>query len=166
MNRSLPLRFDRSIPLVEAIFRIVEGTGSEVEALEILLEAESESEVRFVTKHPSVSPEPFPLERYREVVEPRIDSFLTQTHLVLGSSEYNRLEVIIAENYTYEWTHREWGYTLANWANKHQWLGHDEWNYLDFYGGPNDRVVTDYNAWCEAAMKLIEQRSMLRSKLA
>ncbi len=162
MTEAFPLKFDLSIPFVEAIFRVVEGNGKESEALQILLAAESDSEVKFLVEKPSESLAQIPVERYQEFVEPKITRFLTQTHLVLGSNEYNRLQVVLAENHTYLWTHREWGHTMANWANSHVWLGHNEWNYLDFYGGLNDRVVEKYNAWCEVAMKVIE----LRSKLA
>lgn len=163
MNKILPLRFDRSIPLVDAILQIIEGTGTETEALQMLLDAESDSEVKFVVNKPSELLELIPLERYQELVEPRINRFLTQTHLVLGSNEYSRLEVLIAENYKYMWAHREWAHMLASWANRNQWLGYNQWNYLDFYGGLNDKVVENYNAWCEVAMRLIELRSRLAS---
>jgi hypothetical protein len=50
---------------------------------------------------------------------------------------------------------------LADWANETEWLGSASWNYLDFYGGPNDRLIVNYNAWCEALMRVIRAKTDL-----
>jgi hypothetical protein len=159
MKSGLPLKMDRSVPFVEAIFRLIRGSGTEAEAVEILSSAESQTGVALSSKQPSQSCEEVPGERYQEIVEPRMNDFLNRTNLVLGSADYDRLHIIIAEQFTYSWTHREWGHAMAKWANNTGWLDSHDWNYLDFYGGLNERAVEDYNAWCVAAMRVIEIKS-------
>lgn len=161
MDIASPLKLDRRVPFVDAIFRIMVGSGRESEGVELLLEAEALCEVKFLSVAPSQHPKEIPVERYEEFVENRMNHFLTRTHLVLGSREYSELHVLIADNYTYSWTHREWGHMLAKWANAARWLDRAEWEYLDFYGGLNDRVVENYNAWCATVMKVIETRSKI-----
>ena len=109
------------------------------------MEPDTVAEVKLISTEPTQPPKQISVERYEEFVEGRMNRFFSQTHLVLGSKEYSGLHILIAGNYSYAWTHREWGYMLAKWANNIRWLGHDEWNYLDFYGGPNDRVIDKYD---------------------
>ena len=161
METELPLKLDRSNSFVNAVFRVLEGSSSEREAVSLLLDAESLSEVKLLTKEPSKPQEPIPVESYQEMVEPRMNQFLTRTQLVFGSYEYKHLYVVIADDYNYSWTEREWGQMLAGWANKTQWLGRLDWNYLDLYGGLNDRVVENYNSWIEVAMRVVEMKSNL-----
>lgn len=160
-GNSIPLKLNRSVPFVDTIFRIIEGVGSELEAMQILSEAETVTEVQLLsTKQPPPSKQ-IPVEDYEAFVEPRMNKFLSQTNLVLGSTEYSDLHIVIANNYSYAWTHREWGYMLAKWANGIRWLGSEEWKYLDFYGGINDRVVENYDAWCATVLRVIEMKSNL-----
>ena len=159
MKTALPLKLDRSVPFVNAIFRIIEGTATGPEAVHLLSNAEAESEVKLSSKEPSQPCEAVSVEQYQEIVEPRMNRFLDRTHLVLGRAEYDRLHISIAGKYTYSWTHREWGHAIAKWANNIGWLNRHDWNYLDFYGGLNDKVVENYNAWCAAVIRVIEIKS-------
>jgi len=161
METVFPVKLDRSVPLVDAIFRVIEGTCSELEAIQLLSEAETLTEVKLLSTKPPPPSKQIPVEDYEKLVEPRMNQFLSETHLVLGSKEYNDLHILIANDYSYAWTHREWGYMLAKWANDIRWLGHFDWNYLDFYGGLNDRIVENYDAWCATAMRIIEIKSNL-----
>ena len=63
---------------------------------------------------------------------------------------------VLIDDFTYSWTHREWGHMMAKWANSEEWLGCNEWQYLDFYGGLNDRLIEHYNPWSATAMRVIE----------
>lgn len=157
----IPLKLDRSVPLVDAIFRVIEGTGTELEAVSILVGAENLYGVKLSTTKPPKPLKKIPVEKYSELIEDRMNQFLSATHLIIGSSEYSQLSIVLLGNYTYSWTHREWGHMLANWANETKWLGSDGWNYLDFYGGPNDRLIESYNAWCETLMRVIATKSDL-----
>jgi hypothetical protein len=84
------------------------------------------------TKPPIQSVQEVSVERYSELIEARMQRFLSATHLVIGSAESSRFHVLALGGYTYHWTHREWGQMLANWANQSRWLGVETWNSLDF----------------------------------
>jgi hypothetical protein len=162
MNSNDPrisLTLDRSVPFVDAVFRILDGTGTEVEAVNILRDIERLCEVELSTAKQTRALEEIPLERYSELVEDRMNKFLSATHFAIGSAEYNQLRIVIMKRYTYPWTHREWANMLAKWANKTSWLGWKSWNYLDFYGGPNDRLIENYDVWIETALRIVRTKS-------
>jgi len=159
-NQQTRLKLDRSVPFVNAVFQIIEGSGTETEAARILGEAERAHDVKFLSGSPDETIKEIPANKYTELVEPKIRGLLSTTHLVIGSAEYGRLHIVIAERHTYNWTHREWANMLADWANQIRWLGVENWKYLDFYGGPNDRLIENYNDWCATAMNVIHTKSI------
>lgn len=160
-NSQMPLKLNRAIPFVDMTFRIIEGTASIAEVVNILRDAETANQVKLLTQSPDPPPKEIPVESYAELVEERMHNFLTTTHLVLGSYHYSQLSVILIDDYTYAWTDREWGYMIAKWATETKWLGVDTWNYLDFYGGPNNLVIEHYNEWSEMAMQVIAAKCAL-----
>lgn len=101
-----PLKLDRSVPFVDAVFRIIEGAGTQFEAVNVLREAESVCGIELTTKPPIQSVQEVMIERYTELIEPRMQRFLSATHLVIGSAESSRLHVLALGGYTYKWTHR------------------------------------------------------------
>lgn len=148
---------DRSIPFVDAVFRILEGAGTESEAALILRDAEARNGIRFSTVCRVPEAIHLPDELY-EAAEHNIHRFLTETQMVFGGYEYAQLDVMYGD-YVGLWSHRSWGALVAGWANQTNWLGKSDWNYLDFYGGLNDRVVRDYLTWSEAMMRVIQVKS-------
>jgi len=158
-NQQLPLNLDRSVPFVDAVFRILDGTSTEIQAVGILRDVERLCGVEVSTAKQSRLLQEIPVEKYTELVENRMNDFLSATHFVLGSAEYSQLSIVILGSYTYPWTHREWANMVARWTNKTSWLGAKNWNYLDFYGGPNDRLIENYNAWVETALRIVRIKS-------
>ena len=152
------LQLDRSTPFVDAALRVVEGTGTDLEAIEILLHAEGTYHVQFLVK-PNRELKELPEELYDSYVEGDLFAFLSATHLVLGSYDYDKLTIIFGDSFTYTWSHRAWGVMIAEWANRTQWLGVSKWDYTDFYMGPNDAVIQNYTRWSEVALKLIELKT-------
>lgn len=151
------LRLNRNIPFVDAVFRVADGTTSASEAAAILRQAERKHNIRFLTANLFGEFPNLPDELYA-FAESNIYNLLTETEMVFGSYEYNRLDVVY-QGYVGLWSFRSWGAMIAKWANQADWLGKSDWYYLDFYGGLNDAVVQDYLVWSDALMKVIEQKS-------
>ena len=161
MNRSdevTPLQMDRQVPFVDCIFRIMKGTAMEGEAVNILKQAEIESGMEVSSVYPYPAPRQILVERYDEEVAPGIENFLSATQLVLGVFWFSKLFTLFI-NGVYQWGHREWGHTVARWANKTKWLDKDDWEYEDFYFGPNNRMIEGYDAWAETAMRVVRIKS-------
>lgn len=153
------LSLDRSVPFVDAVFRVLERTGTEAEAAKILLEAESRHNVRFLTVIGSVKAKHLPDHLYA-TAEDHVHRFLTETHMVFTGYEYDQMDVLY-KNYAGSWSYRAWGALVTRWANSVRWLGKGDWTYLDFYGGLNDRVVKNYLAWSEAMMQVVHTKCLL-----
>ena len=149
------LQLDRSVPFVDAVLGIIEGTGTVREAIEILLQAEDTYHVEFLVK-PYPEAKEMPEELYGSYVEGNLFGFLSATQLVLGSYDYDKLTIIFGDGFTYTLSHRAWGAMMAEWANRTHWLGVSKWDYTDFYMGPNDAVIQNYTRWSEIALRLIE----------
>jgi len=158
-NRPIALRLERSVAFVDAVFKVIESKGTEMDAATILRNAEKLHGIEFLIGPAAPTLIQIPISQYSAIVEDRMHKFLSASHLVIGSAEYARLHVVISGTYTYEWTHREWSHMIGNWANQVKWLGEPDWSYLDFYGGPNDRLIENYNIWCATVMKVIERKS-------
>ena len=152
------LILDRSVPFVNAVFRILEQTGGVSEAASILRAAEDRNNIHFLTISRIPEAAPLPDELY-DSAERSIYQFLTETQMIFGSYEYSQMNVMY-QDYVGLWSHRSWGALIAGWANQSNWLGKDDWNYLDFYGGPNDKVIKDYGVWSEAAMQVIQTKCL------
>jgi hypothetical protein len=155
------LQMDRRVPFVDCIFRIIDGATTESEAVDILRQAETGSGVELSSIYPYPAPRQIPAERYHEEIEIGIESLLNSTHLVLGTYHFCQLVTLFTGG-VYQWGHREWGHIAARWANKTEWLGKKDWGYLDFYNGPNDRLIEGYNAWAETVMRVVRKKSAPR----
>ena len=153
------LTLDRGVPFVEAVFRVMTGAGTEMEAALILRAAELEHGVRFLTVPRAVKARPLP-DRLYVTAEGRAQKFLSETHMVFTGYEYDQVAVMYGD-FLCQWSPRAWGALVTRWANQEGWLGKSDWTYLDFYGGLNDRAVKDYLAWSEAVLQVIEAKCLL-----
>jgi|SRR5581483_4633559 len=157
-----PLLFNRGVKFVDLIFRIIEGQDCEFEAVTVLKAAEQANGVELSSVCPYPAPEPIPDEQFGEKVLPPIEGLFFETNLILGIYEFNRLYTLFDGDRIFEWGHREWGITVSRWANKAKWLGKDDWTYIDFYAGPNNGVIKDYDAWASTVQQVIRKKSQPR----
>jgi hypothetical protein len=152
-----PLKLNRNIPFVDAVFRVMEGTRTLSEVAAILRQAERKNKICFLTAN-QLNELPILTDELYDIAENELYNLLTETEMVFGSYEYSRLDLIY-DGYLGLWSHRSWGATIAEWANRNQWLGKLDWYYLDFYGGLNDRIVQNYLSWSDVMMQAIAQKS-------
>lgn len=149
------LELDRSIAFIDVTMNVLEEKQDITDALAVLLEAERIYQVSFCSRLEEPLPKEIAIDSYSNLVEPRMSAFLSATHLVFGSYEYSKIDILFPEG-IYYWSLREWGYTISKWANETKWLGSKDWSYLDFYGGLNNGVIDKYNEWSEIVLKVIE----------
>jgi len=162
MDSKFPLQFDRSIPFVESIFRIIEETAAESEAVDILTAAEQATGVELSSVCPYPVPPLISDDEYLEIVVPRMEALLSETNLILGIVEFDVLYPLFESDKLFEWGHRGWGIFVSQWANKARWLGKEDWSYLDFYAGPNNLIIKDYDAWSQTVLRVIRRKSRTR----
>ena len=156
-NRASPLlKLDRTINFVNEIFRIVEGDGSESRAVDLLLDAERAANLEVTVIAPFPPLMALPDELYHGQVEGLFYDFLSATNLILGAAEASRIRVIFPDGHVYGWGMREWGHTIAKWANQVSWLGRNDWHFGEFTGGPSDATIENYNLWSATAMRILK----------
>src|SRR5258708_6652374 len=91
-----------------------------------------------------------------------MEGLLSETNFILGVTEFDVLYPLFECDRLFEWGHRGWGIFVSQWANKAKWLGKNDWNYIDFYGGPNDGVIKDYDLWSQTVLRVIRKKSRPR----
>jgi len=154
----MPTQLNRATPFVDVICRIQEGQAQEIEAVEILLQAEQRHNITHV--RPAVeglldAPE----ELYHALIEGNFFSFLTETHLVLShASPYDEITLLLPGGYIWSATWRAWGATLADWANQSGWGGKVDWRYMDFYTGYPSDYFHDFEPWQDVVLHVIEAK--------
>ena len=106
---------DRSVAFVDAIYRVIEGTGAIADARTLLV--------------PDVS----------SWTEQHLFPFLDETHLTLAGGDFcNDFDVCDRENRQLGASWRAWGGIVADWANARGWPAKHvperrRWDYIDFY---------------------------------
>jgi hypothetical protein len=168
----VPLRLDRSIPFVSAVFDYVEGRAGVDQPVSILVEAENRCGLRFAPFDDQVREFNGADEHWRESV---LFPFLSATHFVLAGGDFLNLCVILdAAGREVPFTWRYWGEVLAEWANR-DWflrpsgLGEVEayraarpWMYLDFYMSTHvEGVVANYTKWASAIDEILTHKTRL-----
>jgi hypothetical protein len=149
------LKLNRNTPFINIIFNILEGKAEGEEAIELFRLSEIRNKLRVQSIFTFPVLEELPEELYDEYVEGDYYDFITDTNFIVGACEYDKLEIQFRGKYKCTWSHRNWGAMQANWANKNNWLGKNNWGYLDFYAGPNDKLIKDYFAWSNLTMRII-----------
>ncbi len=157
------LQMDRNIPFVNEVFCILEGSGSEARAIELLNSAERKHELELSTVQPYPPPDRLPDELYSEYVRERLHGFWSTTHLILSAAHASRLFILFSNRFLCTMGLREWGGEAANWANRTAWLNRTEWTSGDFTGGLNDSMISGYNEWSRLVMHLLTQKSKPRA---
>ena len=161
-----PIRLDRSVLFVDAVFRVIEGTGPIETAASVLAAAERRHGLTLVWDGELVDDRgPF-----NEWCESSLFPFLTETHFVIaGGDLFQNGEIRTPDGLAVGFTWRHWGEVLANWANRH-WvrrpvcLGQTRWNradraweYLDFYMRTHlEYQIDDYGEWSAVVLQAIE----------
>jgi hypothetical protein len=155
-------QLDRNIPFVDSVFRIIEGVGSEEEAVHILAEAEQRYEVYLIQPPLEGTPARLPDALYSTAIEGSFFVFMAETHLLFSPTwYYDNLTLVLPGGYTWDATHRAWGDRLADWANMFCWCARDDWDYVPFYLGYIIDMIADFEAWQEVAWRIVGLKSHL-----
>lgn len=162
-NRAKPLQMDRNVSFVNEVFCILEGSGSEARAIELLNAAERIHQLELSTIQPYPPPDHLPDELYPEYIRERLHGFWSATHLILGAAHASRLFILFSDRFLCTMGLREWGGEVAMWANRTAWLNRTEWSSGHFTGGPNDLIISGYDDWSRLAMHLLTQKSKPRA---
>ena len=165
------IELDRTLPFVDAVFRTVDHPHQIDAAARLLNEIESRRHVRLHYMS-DVMPDELNDDQWCNNV---FFPFLTETQLIIsGGDLLNLVEVLRDDGKCEAFTWRGWGYTLAEWANKH-WIPRPvglgttawtrkkrRWNYLDFYMREHlSYQIVDHHAYADAVLAIIERKSEL-----
>ncbi len=161
-----PIRLDRSVSFVDAVFGVIEGTGPIEAAASVLAAAERRHGLTLVWDGELV------LDRgpFDEWCESSLFPFLNETHFVIaGGDLFQNCEIRTPDGLAVGFTWRLWGEVLADWANRHwvrrpvglgqtRWSRKDRvWEYMDFYMDAYiDYQIDRYGEWAAVVLKVIE----------
>jgi hypothetical protein len=94
-----------------------------------------------------------------EFVRQRYYGFLSETHLVLGTTRFSDCyDIVFSNRYSFQATARGWGGMYSDWANRVGWLGRRDWKYVDFYGYSH-LFVPGGEPWEEAVYEVVEHKT-------
>ncbi len=94
-------------------------------------------------------------------VDTNFFAFLTETHLVLRSSDYSPLYSTIIGPIVIYTSMRAEGSMYAKWANSISWLGKQDWDYMPFYIG---YIADDYEEWSKTAFYVLERMNYTQNR--
>lgn len=126
---------DRTLPFVDAAYRVIEGTGT-IAALRKLLHTIEARHAVYL--RPADDARPY-MDRTTDAwLVDHLHPFLDDTHLTIcGGDLCNDVDICDAAGAILGATWRDWGGIVADWANLRRWPRtaprRIPWTYLDFY---------------------------------
>jgi hypothetical protein len=99
---------DRSIPFVDTIFGILEGTASDASAIQLLRKTEQKHQIQLIMPtRPDIPHAPDDV--YDRFIRQNFFAFLSDTQLVLGAFEYDNITLLLPDTTQWTATFRAWG---------------------------------------------------------